>query len=200
MSHEPERVCTNPQKRKAYVQQPGLLLVGVDVSQAKHHACIGTQLGLTCRKLVFTHSRAGFRRFEQTLRDPLVNNSGRRLLIAMEPSGISWQGRYERVRSCGYDVCLVSCQAVPNNRKTMQEATRKTDAKDAYSVLDVLRQGTFFLPVARDAERQAAYRLMHRHMALTKRGSPLRNQRRAAIHLTFPALHPMSKDLTQPPS
>ena len=32
-----------PQKRKAYVQQPGLLLVGVDVRQANHHACIGTQ-------------------------------------------------------------------------------------------------------------------------------------------------------------
>jgi transposase len=170
------------------------------VSQAKHHACIGTQLGITCRKLVLTHSREGFRRFEQTLRDHLVKNSCRRLLIAMEPSGISWQGLYDRVRSCGYDVCLVSCQAVHNNRKTMQEATSKTDEKDAYSVLDLLRQGKFFLPVARDAELQAAYRLMHRHMALKKRVSQLRNQLRAAIHLTFPELNPMIKDLTQPTS
>ena len=81
-----------PQKRKAYVQQPGLLLVGVDVSQAKHNACIGTQIGITCRKLAFTHSREGFRRFAQTRRDHLVKNSCRRLLIAMAPSGISWQG------------------------------------------------------------------------------------------------------------
>ena len=77
-----------PEKRKAYVQQPGRLLVGVDVSQAKHSACIGTQTGITCRKLEFTHSREGFQRFEQTLRDGLVKNSCRRLLIAMAPSGV----------------------------------------------------------------------------------------------------------------
>ena len=29
----------NPKKRKEYVQQSGLLLVGVDVSKAKHDAC-----------------------------------------------------------------------------------------------------------------------------------------------------------------
>jgi transposase len=114
----------------------------------------------------FPHSREGFRRFEQTLTDHLVKNSCHRLLIAMEPSGIYWQGLYDRLRSCGYDVCLVSCQAVRNNRKTMQETTSKTDEKDAYSVLDLLRQGKFFLPVARDAALQAAYRLMHRSMAL----------------------------------
>ncbi len=41
----------NPKARKEYVQQPGLLLVGVDVSQAKHSAYIGTQTGINCRKL-----------------------------------------------------------------------------------------------------------------------------------------------------
>jgi transposase len=188
----------NPKTRKEYVQQPGLLLVGVDVSQAKHSACIGTQTGIHCRKLEFPHRREGFQRFEQTLREHLVKNHCRRLLLAMEPSGIYWQGLYERLRSCGYDVCLVSCQAVHNNRKTMSETTSKTDEKDAYSVLDLLRQGKFFLPVERDAELKAAYRLMHRSMALKKRVSQLCNQLRAAIHLTFPELNPMLKDLTQP--
>jgi hypothetical protein len=87
---------------------------------------------------------------------------------------------------------------VRNNRKTMQETTSKTDEKDAYSILDLLRQGKFFLPVARDAALQAAYRLMHRAMALKKRVGQLRNQLRAAIHLTFPELNPMITDLTQP--
>src|SRR5262245_17538979 len=39
---------------------------------------------------------------------------------------------------------------------------------------------------------------MRRAMALKKRGSQLRNQLRAAIHLAFPALNPLVKDLTQP--
>jgi transposase len=190
----------NAKTRKVYIQQPGLLIVGVDVSKAKHSACVGTQTDVSCRKLDFTHTREGFKRFEQTLREHLTKNSCRRLLIAMEPSGIYWQGLYERLRSCGYDVCLVSCQAVRNNRKTMPETISKTDAKDAYSVFDLLRQGKFFLPVERDAELKAAYRLMRRSMALKRRLSQLRNQLRAAIHLTFPELNPMIKDLTQPTS
>jgi transposase len=188
----------NPKKRKAYVQQPALLLVGVDVSKAKHSACIGTQTAINCRKLEFTHTREGFRRFEQTLKDQLGQTHCRRLLIAMEPSGSYWQALYERLKSCGYGVCLVHCQAVHNNRKTMPEGTSKTDEKDAYSVFDLLLQGKFFLPVERDPELRAAYRLMQRHMALKKRVSQLRNQLRAAIHLAFPELNLLMKDLTQP--
>jgi transposase len=120
------------------------------------------------------------------------------MLIAMEPSGIYWQALYERLKSCGYGVCLVHCQAVRNNRKTMPDGTSKTDEKAAYSIFDLLRQGKFFLPVDRDPELQAAYRLMRRHMALKKRVSQLRNHLRAAIHLTFPELNPLVKDLTQP--
>jgi transposase len=188
----------DPHKRKAYVHQPALLLVGVDVSKAKHNACLGTQTIISCRKLEFTHTREGFRRFEQTLRNHLVTTRCQRLLIAMEPSGIYWQALYERLKGCGYEVCLVHCQAVRNNRKTMQEGTSKTDEKDAYSVFDLLRQGKFFLPVERDPELKAAYRLMQRHMALKKRISQLRNQLRAALHLAFPELNPLLKDLTQP--
>jgi len=188
----------NPNKRKEYVHQPDLLLVGVDVSKAKHSACLGTQTTVSCRQLAFTHTREGFRRFEQTLRAHLVKNKCQRMLIAMEPSGIYWQALYERLKSCGYGGCLVHCQAVRNNRKTMPDGTSKTDEKDAYSIFDLLRQGKFFLPVDRDPELQAAYRLMRRHMALKKRVSQLRNHLRAAIHLTFPELNPLVKDLTQP--
>ena len=188
----------NANKRKEYVHQPDLLLVGVDVSKAKHNACMGTQTTMSCRKLEFTHTREGFQRFEQTLKTHMVKNGTQHILIATEPSGIYWQALYERLKSCGYEVCLVHCQAVRNNRKTMQDGTSKTDEKDAASVFDLLRQGKFFLPVARDLELKAAYRLMQRHMALKKRVSQLRNQLRAAIHLAFPELNPLVKDLTQP--
>jgi transposase len=188
----------NPHTRKAYVQQPNLLMVGVDVSKAKHNACLGTQISMSRRKLEFTHTREGIERFEQTLKQQLVKKAGRHVLIAMEPSGIYWQALYDRLQRCGYGVCLVHCQAVRNNRKTMQEGTSKTDETDAYSVFDLLRQGKFFLPVERDPELQAAYRLMQRAMALKKRISQLRNQLRAALHLAFPELNPLVQDLTQP--
>jgi transposase len=193
-----QEYARNPNQRKAYVQQPGLLLVGVDVSQAKHSACIGTQTRISRHKLEFTHTREGFRMFETILNRARAKNTCCRVLIAMEPSGIYWLALYERLTGCGYEVCLVHCQAVCHNRKTMQEGTSKTDAKDAYSIFDLLQQGKFFLPVARDPELKAAYRLMQRHMALKKRVSQLRNQLRAAIHLAFPELNPLIKDLTQP--
>jgi transposase len=188
----------NPHMRKAYVQQPDFLIVGVDVRNAKHHACLGTQRGISRRKLAFTHTREGIERFEQTLKQPLVKNACRHVRIAMEPSGISWQALYDRLQGCGDGVCLVHCQAVRNNRKTMQEGTRKTDEKDADRVFDLLRQGKFFLPVERDPALQAAYRLMPRSMALKKRISQLRTQLRAAIPLAFPARNPLVQDLTQP--
>jgi transposase len=186
----------NPNKRKEYVHQPDLLLVGVDVSKAKHNACLGTQTTVSCRKFEFTHTYAGFRRLEHTLKAHLVTNRRQPILIAMAPSGIYWQALYERLKSCGYEVCLVHCQAVRNNRKTMQDGTSKTDEKDAYSIFDLLWPGQFFLPVERDPAWQAAYRLMQRSMALKKRVRQLRNQLRAAIHLAFPELNPLGKDLT----
>jgi transposase len=193
-----QEYARNPHKRKAYVQQPGLLLVGVDVSKAKHSVCIGTQTGISRRKLEFTHTREGFTMFETVLNRARAKNMCCRVLIAMEPSGIYWLALYERLTGCAYEVCLVNCQAVCHNRKTMQEGPSKTDTKDAYSVFDLLQQGKFFLPVVRDPELKAAYRLMQRHMALKKRVSQLRNQLRAAIHLAFPELNALIKDLTQP--
>ncbi len=39
----------NQKERKEYIQQSGLLIAGVDVSKAKHDACIGTLEGVRCR-------------------------------------------------------------------------------------------------------------------------------------------------------
>ncbi len=110
-----------PQKRKAYVHQPALLLVGVDVSQAQQSAGMGTPTTMSCRTRAFTHTREGFKRFAQTLKAHLVNNETRRILIAMAPSGLSWQALDERLKRCGYAVGLGHCPAVRNHRTTMQD-------------------------------------------------------------------------------
>lgn len=190
----------NPQKRKEYVRQPGLLIIGIDVSKAKHDDCIGTRKRIIQRKLTFVHSREGFQLFETVIRKTMFKNKLKRVLIAMEPSGIYWYALFERLKNCGYGVCLVNCQAVSNNRKTMPEGIDKTDEKDAHSIFDLLIQGKFLLPVQRDPELSAAYRMMQRHMSLNKRISRIRNQLRQAIHLAFPELNPMINKLTLPTS
>lgn len=186
----------NHQKRKLYVQQTDLLLVGVDVSKAKHDACFCK----TNHTISFPNNREGFRRFEQTLRKNIAKTKSHKVLVAMEPSGLYWYSLYNRLKKCGFGVCLVNCLAVKNNRRTMEGGISKTDKKDARSILDLLQQGKFFLPVERDHELAAAYKLMRRHMAVKKRVSQLRNQLRGALHLTFPELSNVLKDITQPTS
>jgi transposase len=78
----------NPKKRKAYVQQPGLLLIGIDISKSKHNACIGTKNGITQRKMTFAHSRKGFQMFEDMIRKSMFTHTCKKTLIGMEPSGI----------------------------------------------------------------------------------------------------------------
>jgi hypothetical protein len=120
---------------------------------------------VSCRTFAFTHTYEGFRRFAQTLQAHLVKNGRQHLLIAMEPSGLSWQALDERLKSWGDEVCLVHCPAVRNHRQTRQDGTSQTDETDAYRRFDLLRQGTFFLPVARDPAWPAAYRLRQRSRA-----------------------------------
>jgi len=189
----------NHKKRKEYIHQSGLLLAGVDVSKAKHDACIGTLEGVRSR-IGFANARDGFKRFEQAIRKNLFRHKCKRVLIAMEPSGLYWYSLYNRLKSCGYGVCLVDCRAVKNNRKTFQAGASKTDKKDALSIFDLLQQGKFFLPVERDDELNSAYRLMRRHMGLKKRVGQIRNQLRGAIHLAFPELNDCINDITQPTS
>ncbi len=39
----------SPEKRKEFLQHPGLLIVGIDVSKARHTALIGTQPAVLCQ-------------------------------------------------------------------------------------------------------------------------------------------------------
>ena len=188
----------NPDQRKASVNHPDLLLVGVAVSQATPHACMGTPTTMRCRKLAFTHTRDGFSRFEQARQAHLGTNGRQRSLMAMAPSGLDWQALYARLKSWGYEVGLVPCQAVRHTRKTMQDGPSQTADKEAYSVFDLLRQGQCCLPVARDSALPVASRLRQRAMAWKKRVSQLRHHLQAALHLALPELHALLKDLPPP--
>ena len=143
-------------KRNLFVKQTDLLLVGIDISKAKHDACFDR----TNHCLTFGNHREGYQKFEAILRTTMEMTGCSRSLIAMEPSGLYWQGLYNRLRQCGFNVCLVNCLAVRNNRRTMPDGLSKTDKKDAQSILDLVRQGKFFLPVVREPELEAAYRLI----------------------------------------
>ncbi len=72
----------NHQKRKQYVSQPDLLLVGVDVSKAKHDASFAK----TNHTISFNNNREGFQHFEKIIRKNVAKTTSRKVLIAMDPS------------------------------------------------------------------------------------------------------------------
>jgi len=184
--------------RKAYVSQEGLLLVGVDVSKDKHDVCTGTRADILRRKVQVSNSRAGFDRLSDLIESDLHKTGCKRVLVAMEATGIYWYGLYHEMASRGYEVCLVSSQGVSHNRRTMPGGSSKTDRKDAYSIYDLLSQGKFFLPVKRDDQLQASYRLMRRHASLEKRITRIRNQMRGTLHMAFPELQEELGKITMP--
>lgn len=190
----------NPRLRKEFVQNPELLTIGVDISKGTHSACFGMKSTILTKKFDFTNSREGFQKFESQIRILCQRYSCKQVLIGMEPSGLYWYGLYQRLKKCGFGVCLVNCLAVKNNRKTLPDGSSKTDQKDAHSIYDLMSQGKFFLPVERDTELAAAYRLIHKHMFIKKRISRIRNQLRGALHLSFPELNDEINDLTMPTS
>jgi hypothetical protein len=70
----------NHKKRKEYVQQPGLLMVGVDLRKVKHSAYMGTKKGISCRRLGFTHTQEGFKRFENVLRESMFKTRAEEMM------------------------------------------------------------------------------------------------------------------------
>lgn len=189
-----------PRLRKEFVQNPELLIIGIDVSKRSHSACFGTNSIVLSKKFDFTNTRDGFQKFESYIRVLCRKHTCKQVLIGMEPSGLYWYGLYERLKKCGFSLCLVNCMAVKNNRKTLPDGASKTDPKDAHSVYDLMSQGKFFLPVERDPELSAAYRLMRKHMFYKKRVNRVQNQIRGALHLSFPELNDKISNLTMPTS
>ena len=171
--------------RKVYLQTPGLLMIGIDIGKSCHAACFGTQNGVLAKQFEFANSKDGFKNFERIIRTLRFKAKCQRVLIGMEPLELYWYGLYERLKAGGFSLCLVNCLALKNNRRTTVSIISKTDPKDTHSVFDLLMQAKFFLPVERDAELAAAYRLMRRYMAVNKRISRLRNQIRVLCICLF---------------
>jgi transposase len=187
-------------QRKEFVQNPKLLIIGIDISKNSHSACFGTNAMIVSKKFDFKNSREGFQKFESYIRTLCRKHACKQVLVGMEPSGLYWYGLFERLKKCGLSACLVNCMAVKNNRKTLPDGASKTDPKDAHSIYDLMVQGKFFLPVERDPELAAAYRLIRKHMFYKKRLSRIQNQIRGALHLSFPELNEEINDLAMPTS
>ena len=175
-----------------------ILLVGVDVSSRKHDGCLGVGDRVLRRKLTFANSRDGLARLEAAIAKEKRRSGAEIVIVGMEPTGVYWKPLHHHLQGLGHAVVLVHGKAVQNNRKTMADNGSQTDRKDAYCILDLMRQGKCFLPIRRDPEQEAAYRFLQHYEDSKKRCTQISNQLRALLALAFPELNPRLPRLDGP--
>ena len=172
-----------------------VVMVGVDVGSRKHDGCLAVGDRVVRRKLTFLNSRDGLERLEAAIAKEKRRSGAEIAIVGTEPTGVYWKPLHHYLQAQGHAVVLVHGKAVQSNRKTMADNGSQTDRKDAYCILDLMRQGKCFLPIRRDPQQEAAYRFLQHYEDSKKRCTQIRNQLRALLSLAFPELNPRLRRL-----
>ena len=122
----------------------GYLIVGIDVSKDRHHACFRAASGrILLKRLVFENSYEGFERLLNQADVLRLENGLREVVFGMEPTGNYHKPLGEFLIRRLALVVLVSNVAAKENRKTLDGRWDKFDDKDAANVADLIAQGKF---------------------------------------------------------
>jgi transposase len=118
------------------------LVVGIDVAKEKHHAFMGTATGKALfRKLIFENNLDGFSRLLKTADEIKVQNGLSKTLYGLEPTGNYHKPLAKHLIRSGFNVVLVTGQAVKNNRQLLDGRWDKNDTKDAANIADLISRG-----------------------------------------------------------
>ena len=132
------------QLKKEVRSSDGYLIVGIDVSKDRHHACFRTVPGRTLlKRLVFENSYEGFERLLSQVEVLRLENGLREVVFGMEPTGNYHKPLGEFLIRRLALVVLVSNMAAKENRKSLDGRWDKHDEKDAANVADLVSQGKF---------------------------------------------------------
>jgi len=122
----------------------GYLIVGIDVSKDRHHACFRAASGrILLKRLVFENSYEGFERLLNQADVLRLENGLREVVFGMEPTGNYHKPLGEFLIRKLALVVLVSNVAAKENRKSLDGRWDKHDEKDAANVADLVSQGKF---------------------------------------------------------
>lgn len=120
------------------------LLVGIDIAKDKHQAFLGTATGKTLyKRFAFDNCREGFELLEAEADSIMLQHKLSRIVFGMEPTANYHKPLGEYLVRGGYDVVLVSGNAVKNNRELLDGRWDKHDVKDSANVADLISQAKF---------------------------------------------------------
>jgi transposase len=118
------------------------LIVGIDVAKEKHHAFMGSSNGKSLmRRLVFENNIDGFSRLLKTVEEIKIQNALSKIVYGIEPTGNYHKPLARHLIRNGYNLVLVTGQAVKNNRQLLDGRWDKNDTKDAANIADLISRG-----------------------------------------------------------
>jgi len=115
------------------------LVVGIDVGKDDHHAFMGTATGIGLyRKLIFENNLDGFSRLLKTAEAIKSQNGLSKTLYGLEPTGNYHKPLAKHLIRSGFNVVLVTGEAVKKNRALLDGRWDKHDTKCAANIADLI--------------------------------------------------------------
>ena len=168
---EVQRYARFVQFKQTLTGAQDFLLVGVDVAKAKHYACFMRSTGeLLLKRFAFDNTQAGFTTFVNRIRGYQQAIKPGETVIGLETTGNYLLPLAQFLQGQGFFVVTVSSLVTKRNRDTLDLSWNKTDVKDAWNVVDCLRQGKCLFY----HEQATSYAQIRRFMSLYRRLSHVR--------------------------
>ncbi|MBI4245414.1 MAG: IS110 family transposase [Planctomycetes bacterium] len=118
------------------------LLIGIDISKDKHDACVMISSGrMLNRRLQFENSKAGYEMFIEKIKEYQQAIKPDETIIGLETTGNYMIALADYLSLKGYFVVQVSSFITKRNRDTLDLSWNKNDIKDAWNVVDCMKQG-----------------------------------------------------------
>lgn len=131
------------QLKESIGKKEDYLLIGTDVSKDSTIGCFySSNQGVISGKYRILHDLEGFQRFCDKIEELKNKYRYEEVIIGVEPTGNYHKVLCEYLNQKGHLVVYVSTVAAKNNRKTLSGGRwGKNDPRDAYNVVDLMKQG-----------------------------------------------------------
>ncbi len=178
-----------------------ILIVGVDAGKQSSMTCFySLSNDILIKKYHVPHTKEGLDAFVTKIEYLKVQHSLSEVVIGFEPTGNYHKIVAEYLRKQGYRIVYVSSVVVKNNRRTLFAGRwGKNDPRDAYNVVDLMRQGKIQFYRAKDTRAAdiRSYLRLHRRLTVAKAALKIRVRNNLwACH--FPELDDLFNNVEDP--
>lgn len=164
------------------------LLIGIDISKDKHDACVMVSSGqMINRRLGFENNLKGFQAFVKRIQDYQRTIKPNQTIIGIETTGNYVYPLANYLSKEGFTIVMVSSFVTKRNRDTIDLTWNKNDIKDAYNIVDCMKQGKIQFYNDTDQIYGDIRRLVGLYMRLsTERGLNVIRLQNNVLCISFP--------------